>query len=157
MQASPGIHPYGGVVIPVHGATVSYEFNQAENQRIEKVGGRAKICGVISLVTGVFGALAALGIIVALVVADLNGQQVVAALLGMTAVLPPSIVNLVIGVSYMRAGKALTDVTTTQGHDVKHMMASLERFKSAFRLETILAAVTLTLGLAVNIIVRSLQ
>lgn len=144
---------------PLPGAAVAYEFNDFENQTISKVGGRAKTCGTISIVVGILGVLAGLIMIVVLIVGAANDGGAAAALpaIVLSSVLPFSIVSLVIGVSLRGAGKSLVEVTTTQGNDVQHMMASLGRFKTAFQLEAIMSMAAVVLGFVVGIVIRSMQ
>jgi len=135
---------------------VTYEFNDFENQSIARVGSRAKTCGVISLAIGILGVLAGILMIVVVIIGAANDGAITAApAIVISTVLPLSIVNLVVGLSLRGAGQSLVEVTTTQGNDVQHMMTSLGRLKTAFQLETIMAAVAFVLGIILGIAFRS--
>ena len=144
--------PTPGAFGPVAGG-MQYEFSSIENLTIERVGGRAKLCGVISLVAGAFGLVTTTVVLVLLTIVaiEVPASLPIPFILAST-VLPVSLVNLVVGIFYVRAGSSLKEVATTQGSDVPHMMASLARFKRAFQLESIMAALALLGGIVMTII-----
>jgi hypothetical protein len=154
MGAMPPPQNFGAPPLP--GASVAYEFSEFENQTIVKVGGRAKTCGTISLVFGILGVLAGIVMIVVMIIgAASEGALAAAPVIVVSAILPVSIVNLVVGISLRGAGTSLVEVTRTQGNDIQHMMASISRFKTAFQLEALMSIGAFVLGIVLGIVLRS--
>jgi ABC-type Na+ efflux pump permease subunit len=120
-----------------------YEFSVVENGTIDKVGSRARIWGIISLVVGV---LVVVALVVVFAMAGQLGGLAGKARLLLLAFAPVGLVYLVMGWLYITAGQAMRDVVATQGKDVEHLMQGLDKLGSAFRLEVILTIVAVVAG-----------
>ena len=136
--ASPGAMPGMGMGMGSYG---NYEFNDMENQIIDKVAGRAKLWGIISTVIGILQTL---------------GSCTAVASPGAAVYLPLGIVGIIIGVTFMGVGTSLKNVVNTQGNDVAHMMQALQKLGSAFMIQivcTIICVVMVVLFMILAIFV----
>jgi len=123
-------HSPGGTLSTGH-----YEFSDAQNETISLVGGRAKLWGFISIITGV---LALVGLVVSLLFKDqliAHGLAPSYVTVFVVALVPIVLTHLVISMLYIGAGKALQAVVRTQGNDIDHLMRSLDRLGTAFMVE----------------------
>ena len=166
MMGPPGVPMHG---MPMQGMPpggfgpagpgTHYEFSSIENLTIDKVGGRARLCGVIALVSGVIGlGFSVLFVVVsALGLFEVSGTFSTLPIIMASTVAPTSIINLVAGFFYVKAGDSLKEVATTQGSDVPHMMDSLRRFQRAFQLESIVTGLAMALGIVGTILTRVLS
>lgn len=116
-------------------STGHYEFNETENTTISDVGARAKIWGIMSIVTG---ALALVGLVIALYFKEelvLHGLPANYITIFVVSLLPIVLTHLVIAMLYIGAGNSLQAVVHTQGNDVEHLMQSLHKLGTAFLVE----------------------
>jgi len=127
-----------------------YEFGHYENAAIDKVAGRARIWGMISLITGVLCLIGAIG--VALFGAKMPAEVSKILLpIALAVLLPMGIVYLVRGKLYMDSGAELKQVVATQGNDVELMMRGINKMAGAFRIETIMTVVALVVGFVIGL------
>lgn len=123
-------HPYGAQggagYPPGYGAHAapSYEFSALENQTIAKVALWAKGLGIVGMVAGA----------ITLIQSNVFGA---AAEIG-------------IGYLFFNAGQRFSQVVTTQGSDIPHMMTALRRVGEAFTIKLVL------IGLAIAIMLCAL-
>lgn len=138
------------------GGGSGYEFNASENQTIEKVGKICRLWGIIGLILGVVGLLAVIGVLIFLVTTAVSSGS--SALVGPTALLgtlvPVVLVQLVIPFFYLNAGKSFTQVVTTTGNDMPHLMSASEKLGKAFLIEAIVALVAAVIGLVFGIVAQ---
>lgn len=124
----------------------SYEFSPDEEARIAKLAWRVRVWGICALVSGLLG-IAALAV-VWLVVAG-RGWSQTGMLVGTGVVMAPVlIVNAIIALLYIGAGKSLRTVVDTRNQDIPHLIDGLERLSGAFRIETILGSIGVIMGAA---------
>ena len=127
-----------------------YEFGHYENATIDKVAGRARIWGMISLIVGVLCVLSALGS--AIFSAQLPAELTKILLpIALAVLLPMGVVYLVMGKLYMDSGAELKQVVATQGNDVELMMRGINKMAGAFRIETIMTLVALVAGFVIGL------
>lgn len=130
-------NPYGapgGAPGMMSGSYGNYEFNDMENQIIDKTAGRAKLWGIISTTIGALQVLASCGAV---------------ANAGMASYLPSGIIAIVIGVTFMGVGNSLKMVVQTQGNDLMHMMQALQKMGSAFMVQIVCAIVGFVLAVLI--------
>lgn len=144
-SAGFGQNPYGGVpsqgVMPgpmpgpmpgaMPGSFGAYEFNDTENQVIDKAAGRAKLWGIISTTIGALQVLGSCGTF---------------AQPSLGAWLPSGIVAIIVGVTFIGVGNSLKNVVQTRGNDVAHMMQALQKMSSAFTVQIVCAIVGFVLA-----------
>lgn len=151
MQNQPPYNPGGAL------STGHYEFTNDENAMIAATGARAKLWGVISLVTGV---LALVGLIVSLLFKDElidHGLEPNYVTVFVVALVPIVLTHLVISMLYVASGKSLQAVVHTQGNDVEHLMQSLDKLGTAFLVEFAIGmlAVVVSFGIGVQMAIES--
>ena len=152
----PPADPFPGA--PAALSTGEYEFNDQENQIIDKAGRRARLWGIFSFVIGGLSMVAALAFLaMSGTFVALGGSQfgtLIGALVGGAAVfmLVNGIVYAVMGKLYVDAGAALRDVVVSEGSDVAHMMRSLGKLGTAFQIEAILTIAAFALGFVGSLI-----
>lgn len=152
MQNQPPYSPGGPL------STGHYEFTADENETIALVGSRAKLWGIISIVTGV---LALVGLVVALLFKDElieHGLEANYVTVFVVALVPIVLTHLVISMLYMGAGKSLQAVVHTQGNDIEHLMQSLDKLGTAFLVEFGIGmlAVVVSTGIGVQMAIDSI-
>jgi hypothetical protein len=125
MGAAPGM---------MSGSYGNYEFNDLENQIIDKTAQRAKLWGIISTVVGALQCLASCGAVA-------NPT--------MASNLPTGIIAVVVGVTFMGVGNSLKMVVQTQGNDLMHMMQALQKMGSAFMVQIICAIIGFVLAVLI--------
>lgn len=106
-------------------AAQGYEFTDSQNEVIASTGFWVSIWGVFTLIAG---AMNVLGGVMFLVEGDLAGL-VAGTILGLIALIP-----LLIGLEFLRTGRALSAVVRTQGHDIDHLMGAIKSVGAAFRI-----------------------
>ena len=122
-------NPYGapqggpGMISPSYG---NYEFNDSENQIIDKTASRAKLWGIISIVVGSLNCMSSCG---GFAKAD------------MFLNLPTGIVGIIVGVAFLGVGNSLKQVVQTQGNDLMHLMQALQKMSSAFMVQIVCTVV----------------
>jgi hypothetical protein len=147
----PGPGPYGSTAVSPHAAAPapyapyghvpgfagagasafgSYEFNAHENAILTKCAGRAKFAGIVSIVVGALSMMSSCGAF---------------ARPDMLMNLPSGIVGIVVGVMLLGVAGSLQSVTQTQGNDIPHLMAGLEKISAAWLTQAIAALVGLAL------------
>ena len=146
----PGGMP-GGVPGQENLSSGQYEFGPYESVAIDKMGSRTRVWGIFSLIMGVLMTLGLLGF--AVVLATKGGKGAAAAAGIIVAGFPFAIVQLATGYFYFTAGDRLREVHATQGADVEHLMHGLQKLTHAFRIEVIVTAITLVLGLLAGLVV----
>jgi hypothetical protein len=129
-----------------------YEFDPVESQSIEKLGGRARLWGIISLVVGI-AVTAGLGVL--LVFADAIGNEIPAIYLhaAIGVMVPVMIVHFAVAALYIGSGSALLRVARSQGNDVENLLDGLGRMGTAFKVEFIVSVVAIAVGIAVGFVV----
>ena len=130
----------------------SYEFSSIENGAIDKVGSRARVWGIISLVVGVLVVVALLAVFA---MAGELGPLAGKARMALLALAPLGLVYLVMGWLYITAGQAMRAVVATEGNDVEHLMRGLDKLGSAFRLEVILTIVAVVAGFVLGVVLAT--
>ena len=126
-------NPYGapqGQPGMMSGSYGNYEFNDMENQIIDKTASRAKLWGIISTVIGGCQVLLSCG-------SFANPS--------FASNLPAGIIAIVIGITFMGVGSSLKMVVQTQGNDLMHMMQALQKMSSAFMVQIVCAIVAFVL------------
>ncbi len=125
-------NPYGGGAPGAMGGYGNYEFNETENQVIDKAAGRAKLWGIISTTIGALEVLGSCGSL---------------AQPSLATWLPQGIVAIVVGVTFIGVGNSLKAVVQTQGNDLMHMMQALQKMSTAFTIEIVCAIVGFVLAI----------
>ena len=108
-----------------------YEFTQQENLVIGTTARYAKWWGRVSLVIGVIITLFALRSFT---------QGGVAALL-------QGVAPVIVGVFFIKAGKALQLVVDTEGDDISHMMTAVQSLGSAFLVQLSVLVIAFAIGM----------
>jgi len=156
--AAPAAGAYGAPQGGAAGSTDNYEFNAVENETIAKLARRARTWGVFSAIGGILGCL---GMLLALggmgmAMGQLRGEE--AAVLGamfaaVGLIAAPRVIGLVvIGLRYIKAGKSLDLVVSTEGNDVALAVDATENMGKAFWLDFWINMITIIL-VVVGIIV----
>ena len=133
-------NPYGapagqmGAPGMMSGSFGNYEFNDMENQIIDKTASRAKLWGIISTTIGALQVLGSCGAV---------------ANASMASYLPSGIIAIVIGVTFMGVGSSLKMVVQTQGNDLMHMMQALQKMGSAFMVQIVCAIIGFVLAVLI--------
>ena len=117
-----GAPQMGGAPGMMSGSYGNYEFNDMENQIIDKTASRAKLWGIISTTIGALQVLQSCGAVASPILA---------------ISLPTGIVMIVVGVTFMGVGSSLKMVVQTQGNDLMHMMQALQKMGSAFTVQIV--------------------
>ena len=138
---SMGPNPYAapGAPMGAYQGYGQYEFNDMENQIIDKTAGRAKLWGWIS---AVIGACQLLG-----------GTCGSLANAGFAMYVPYGIVMLIVGITFIGVGNSLRMVVQTQGNDIAHMMQAMQKLGSAFFIQSIAFIVVLVLAVLISVLV----
>ncbi len=102
-------------------AAAGYEFTVPQNVIIQKTATYARLWGIISIVLGAIQVLV--------------GQ------------LPGGIVSIVIGLVFVGVAGSLKAVVVTEGNDIDHMMAALQKLGNAFLIQVIATVVAVVLGI----------
>ncbi len=136
---------YGGQPTAAGG---TYEFNDIENQTIDKLARRSRLWGIFALVSGVLGllVLGAIGLAMDEISSELPRELRGAVPLMLAGFAPFVLVNLIIGGLYMQAGGAMKQVVSTQGNDIELMLEGVKKLGGAFMIEAIVTLVTVGIG-----------
>jgi hypothetical protein len=116
----------------------SYEFNDVENQIIDKTAARAKLWGIISTTLGVLQLFGSCGAIASPM---------------MASYFPAGVIAIIIGVTFIGVSNSLKMVVQTQGNDVGHMMQALQKMGSAFLVQIVCAVIGFVLAVTIFVIV----
>jgi len=122
-------------------------------------GARARLWGLVSLITGV---LALVGLIVSLVFKDeliLHGLDPSYVTIFVVSLVPIVLTHLVISMLYVGAGKSLQAVVATEGNDIEHLMQSLDKLGTAFLVEFAIGflAIIVSVGAGVQMAVDNVD
>ncbi len=98
-----------------------YEFTVPQNAIIQKTATYAKVWGIFSIVLG------AMQILVALFL--------------------PGIVSIVIGTVFIGVAGSLKAVVVTEGNDIDHMMAALQKLGNAFLIQVVATVAAVVVGI----------
>jgi hypothetical protein len=126
-----------------------YEFDAVESRTIEKIGGRARLLGIMSLVVGV-AVTAGLAVLLALASRLTGHIPVVYVHAGIAAMVPVMIVHFAIAALYIGSGNALMRCVHTQGADIEHLLAGLARIGVAFKVEFFVSLIAIVAGFGVG-------
>lgn len=133
----------------------TYEFSEIENATLASTARFAKIWGVISVVLGVLFLLlgSAVVVFIGATVATAppsSGVSPASVVAVGVALIPSSLVSIIVGVFYFMSGNSLQQVVTTQGDDIALLMKALETFKRAFAIEAIAVGVSFVIGFVLS-------
>jgi hypothetical protein len=134
------VSPYGapGAPMGAYQGYGSYEFNDVENQIIDKTAGRVKLGGWICAVIGACDLLFGCG-----------GSLASATL---AVYIPYGIVFLIVGITFIGVGNSLRMVVQTQGNDIAHLMTAMQKLGSAFFIMSISFIVGVVLAIVVTVL-----
>ena len=107
-------------------AAAGYEFTVPQNVVIRKTATYAKVWGIFSIVLG------AMQILVGLSGGDL---------------LLAGIVSIVIGTVFIGVAGSLKAVVVTEGNDIDHMMAALQKLGNAFLIQVVATVTAVVVGI----------
>jgi hypothetical protein len=102
-------------------ATNGYEFTVPQNAIIQKTATYARLWGIISIFVGAIQILA--------------------------AQLLPGIVSIVIGMVFIGVAGSLKAVVVTEGNDIDHMMAAVQKLGNAFLIQVIVTVAAVIVGI----------
>ena len=107
-------------------AAAGYEFTVPQNAIIQKTATYVKLWGIFSIVLG--------------------AMQI---LVGMAswAQVPAGIVSIVIGTVFIGVAGSLKAVVVTEGNDIDHMMAALQKLGNAFLIQVIATIAAFVVGI----------
>ena len=128
-----------------HGQAV-YEFSPQEEKKIAALANRTIGWGVVSLIISVL----MVGAFVLAWGLGLGLGKLSAAWLVVTVVasIPVLVVNGIVSLLYIGAGRSLRALIKTQNEDVPHVLDALARLSGAFRVELIVSASGILGGVA---------
>ncbi len=138
-----GPPPLGGA--PAFGSQQSgggFEFGPGDNATIEKAAVRTQLWGYASIVAG----LAWFAINAAQLATSATGSMQ-PVWVGFVSL----VINVAIGVIFIKCGKAMKLVVTTRGNDIQLMMNALHRLISAFTMQIVLTVIVVAFNAAVGI------
>ncbi len=98
-----------------------YEFTVSQNVIIQKTATYAKLWGIISIFVGAIQIL--------------------------VAQLPAGIVSIIIGMVFIGVAGSLKAVVVTEGNDIDHMMAALQKLGNAFLIQVIVTVIAVIVGI----------
>ncbi len=104
-------------------AAAGYEFTVPQNAIIQKTATYAKLWGIISIFIGAIQIL--------------------------VAQLPAGIVSIVIGMVFIGVAGSLKPVVVTEGNDIDHMMAAVQKLGNAFLIQVIVTVAAVIVGILV--------
>jgi hypothetical protein len=136
---------------------VALEFSPQDDVVIERVGKRTRLWGLTALIGG--GLMLVLAIVTMVLPSVLDLPKEIAARIlpaALVSLLPMALVNLGVGVFYMRAAESIGAIATTRGHDLPHLMTSLEKLRIAFQIEVVVGAIAIVGGFVANVVVRAM-
>lgn len=148
-----------GFAQPSHHAypAVALEFSAVDDVALERVAKRTRQWGLTALIGGALMLIiAALAMILP---SALDAPEQVATMvigIALVSVLPLSLVNLGVGVFYMRAAESISAIATTRGHDLPHLMTALEKLRIAFQIEVVMGALAVVGGFVASFVVRAM-
>ena len=115
-------------------AAAGYEFTVPQNAIIQKTATYARLWGIFSIVLGAINILMGLANWVAL---------------------PSGIVSVVIGMVFLGAAGSLKAVVDTEGEDIDHMMAAVQKLGIAFLVQVIVTVAAFVVGILLVILAGS--
>ncbi len=148
-----------GFAQPSHHAypAVALEFSAVDDVALERVGKRTRQWGLTALIGG--GLMLVIAILGMVLPSALDAPEQVATMaigIALVSVLPLSLVNLGVGVFYMRAAESISAIATTRGHDLPHLMTALEKLRIAFQIEVVMGALAVVGGFVASFVVRAM-
>lgn len=123
-----------------------YEFTPQEEKKIATLANRTIGWGVVSLIVSLLMVavfVAAWGIGVG--TGKLSALWLVVTLV---ATVPVVVVNGIVAILYIGAGRSLRALIKTQNDDVPHVLDAMARLSGAFRVELIVSAIGIAGGIA---------
>ena len=153
----------GGAATPVVGENSAYEFDNQENQVIDKIGRRARLWGIISYIGAALMTVAILFLMfgASLMTTLTSGAlgHVLAAAVGGAALymILVAVTYAAMGKLYTDAGASLQRVVVSTDDDVQHMMQALARLGTAFQIEAVLVVLAILLTAATSLLGFDLQ
>lgn len=123
-----------------------YEFSPQEEKKIATLANRTIGWGVVSLIISVLmvaAFVAAWGL--GLGIGKLSAVWLVVTLF---AAIPVLVVNGIVSVLYIGAGRSLRALIKTHNDDVPHVLDAMARLSGAFRVELIVSAIGILGGVA---------
>ena len=115
-------------------ATAGYEFTASQNAIIQKTATYARLWGIFSVVVG--------------------GIQILMGLSNWIE-LPSGIVSIVIGMAFIGAAASLKAVVDTEGNDIDHMMAAVQKLGTAFLVQVIVTVAAVVIVILAGILAVS--
>lgn len=146
--AQPSHHTYPAVAL---------EFSPQDDLVIERVGKRTRLWGLTALIGG--GLMLVIAVLGMILPSALDLPKEIAAMIlpvALVSLLPMALVNLGVGVFYMRAAESISAIATTRGHDLPHLMTSLEKLRIAFQIEVAVGALAAIGGFVASFVVRAM-
>lgn len=148
-----------GFAQPSHHAypAVALEFSAVDDVALERVGKRTRQWGLTALIGGAL--MLVITIVAMILPSALDAPEQVATMvigIALVSVLPLSLVNLGVGVFYMRAAESISAIATTRGHDLPHLMTALEKLRIAFQIEVVMGALAVVGGFVASFVVRAM-
>lgn len=111
-----------------------YEFNDTENQKVNKLAGRLMTAGIMQII---FGAV------------SLIGNWFLGVTNGVLGI-PGAIAMIIIGALFASAASSFKNISNTQGNDMGHLMAAMDKLAMASLVQIvgyILAAALFVIGI----------
>ena len=136
---------------------MALEFSAVDDVALERVGKRTRQWGLTALIGG--GLMLVIAILGMVLPSALDAPEQVATMaigIALVSVLPLSLVNLGVGVFYMRAAESISAIATTRGHDLPHLMTALEKLRIAFQIEVVMGALAVVGGFVASFVVRAM-
>ena len=148
-----------GFAQPSHHAypAVALEFSAVDDVALERVGKRTRQWGLTALIGGAL--MLVITIVAMILPSALDAPEQVATMvigIALVSVLPLSLVNLGVGVFYMRAAESISAIATTRGHDLPHLMTALEKLRIAFQIEVVMGALAVVGGFVASFVIRAM-
>ena len=145
---------YGGQPTAAGG---TYEFNDLENQTIDKLARRSRLWGLFALISGGIGliGLGAMGLMMEQIARELPNEMENVLPLALIGLAPLVLVNLIIGGLYMQAGGALKKVVNTQGNDIELALEGIKKLGGAFMIEAIVTVISVVIGFVAGLAIAA--
>ncbi len=157
-MANPYQPPGADLGVPMSGDALSdgrYEFSEYENTIIARTAKFSRAWGIIAVILGVLlTIMMLLGAVGSVAMSGEMDDAAAAILLPIMAVVmlgPIAFVNLITGWYYLSSGRAFQEVVETEGNDVEHLMAALNKVAGAFKIEVIILIIAFLSGIVLQI------
>lgn len=119
--------------------TPTYEFSDGQNSILKKLSGKMKAVGIILFV-----------------IAGLSGLQLLQALAESGNILVPAgmaVIYLLMGLWTWKAGKAYSEIVTTEGSDINHLINAQASLLNLYNLQFWLLIVAVVLSVVAGLLV----